>query len=109
MGNWTKEILAEERVHAPIHPGEVLREEWLVPLGMSASQLAREIAVPRQRLNEIVRGERKVSADTAFRLALWSGMRPDFWLGLQLHHDLEMVEWKHGEQIAREVRPRITA
>jgi addiction module HigA family antidote len=109
MGNWTEEILAEERVHEPIHPGEMLREEWLVPLDMSVSQLARELGVSRQRLNEIVRGQRKVSADTALRLARWSGMRPDFWLGLQYHHDLEMVEWKNGEQIAKEVQPRITA
>ncbi len=109
MSNWTEEILAEERVYEPIHPGEMLREEWLIPLDMSASQLAREIGVPRQRLNEIVRGKRRVSAETAYRLARWSGMRPGFWLGLQYHYDLEMVEWKDGERIAREVRPRTTA
>jgi addiction module HigA family antidote len=108
VGNWTEEILAEERVYEPIHPGEMLREEWLVPLDMSVSQLASEIGVPRQRLNEIVRGRRSVSADTALRLGRWSGMRPDYWLSLQILYDLEMAEWKDGDRIAKEVQPRAT-
>lgn len=101
----TKEILAEERVYAPIHPGRVLELEWLEPLGMSVNQLAKAIGVPRQRLNEVVRGRRAISADTALRLARWSGMRANFWLGLQARYDLEMAEWKEGERIEREVRP----
>jgi addiction module HigA family antidote len=70
----TEEILAEDRVRPPIHPGLVLELEWLEPLGMSVNQLAKAIGVPRQRLNEVVRGKRSISADTALRLARWSGM-----------------------------------
>lgn len=101
----TEEILTEERVHPPIHPGRVLLLEWLEPLHMSVNQLAGAIGVPRQRLNEVVRGRRAISADTALRLALWSGMRASFWLGLQARYDLEMAEWKDGERIEREVKP----
>jgi addiction module HigA family antidote len=101
----TKEILAEERVYPPMHPGRVLELEWLKPLNMSVNQLAKAIGVPRQRLNEVVRGRRAVSADTALRLARWSGMRVGFWLGLQNRYDLEMAEWKDGERIAEEVQP----
>ncbi len=70
----TEEILAEDRVRPPIHPGRVLELEWLEPLGMSVNQLAKAIGVPRQRLNEVVHGKRSISADTALRLARWSGM-----------------------------------
>jgi antitoxin HigA-1 len=105
----TREILSEERVRPPIHPGRVLELEWLEPLGMNVSQLAKAIGVPRQRLNEVVRAHRAISADTALRLARWSGMRADFWLGLQARHDLEMAEWKEGGRIEREVTPLATA
>ncbi len=105
----TKEILAEERVRPPIHPGRVLELEWLEPLGLSASALARAIGVPRQRLNEVVRGKRAISADTALRLARWSGLRATFWLGLQSRYDLEMAEWKEGGRIEREVQPLAAA
>ena len=104
----TEEIRAEERVRPPIHPGRVLELEWLEPLGMSVSQLAKAIGVPRQRLNEVVRGKRAISADTALRLARWSGMQASFWLGLQARYDLEMSEWKDGERIEREVKPLAT-
>lgn len=109
MGDWSEEIKQEDRVYAPIHPGRVLELEWLEPLRMSVNQLANAIGVPRQRLNDVVRGKRAVSADTALRLARWSGMRADFWLGLQARYDLEMAEWKEGERIEREVRPLATA
>ncbi len=101
----TEEILAEERVRPPIHPGRVLELEWIEPLGLSVNALAKAIGVPRQRLNEVVRGRRAISADTALRLARWSGMRASFWLGLQARYDLEMAGWKDGEKIEREVRP----
>ena len=104
----TEEIRAEERARPPIHPGRVLELEWLEPLGMSVSQLAKAIGVPRQRLNEVVRGKRAISADTALRLARWSGMRASFWLGLQARSDLEMSAWTEGERIEREVKPLAT-
>jgi addiction module HigA family antidote len=101
-----KEILAqEERAYPPIHPGEILALEWLEPLGISATELANDLGVPRQRLNEVVRGRRAISADTALRLARWSGMRASFWLGLQSRYDLELAEWKEGSRIEREVQP----
>jgi len=101
----TEEILAEERVYPPMHPGRVLELEWLEPLGMSVNQLAEALGVPRQRLNEVVRGRRAISADTALRLARWSDMRANFWLGLQARYDLQMAKWKEGERIEREVTP----
>ena len=101
----TEEILAEERLRPLIHPWRVLKLVWLEPLGMSVNQLAKTIGVPRLRLNEVVRG---ISADTAVRLARWSGMRASFWLRLQARYDLEMSEWKDGERIEREVKPLAT-
>lgn len=105
MGDWTHEILREERVYAPIHPGEMLREEWLAPLGMNANQLAKALGVPRQGVYEIVGEKRGLSAEMALRLARWSGMSPRFWMGLQEHYELEMAEWTEGGRIEREVEP----
>ena len=72
-----------------VHPGEVLLEEFLVPMGLSQSRLAREIGVPPRRINEIVLGKRSVTADTAVRLAAYFGTSERFWLGLQMDYDLE--------------------
>jgi len=108
MGNWTHEIGREERVHAPIHPGEMLREEWRGPRGMNANQLAKALGVPRQSIYEIVGEKRGLSAEMALRLARWSGMSPHFWLGLQEFYELQMVEWQEGERIEREVTPLVT-
>jgi len=105
MGDWTAEIKREERVYPPVHPGEVLREEWLAPLGMNANQLAKALGVPRQSVYEIVNEKRGLSAEMALRLARWSGMTPRFWLGLQERYELETAEWKEGENIEREVTP----
>ena len=105
MGDWREEIEREERVHPPVHPGEMLREEWLVPLEMNANQLAKALSVPRQGVYEIVNEKRGLSAEMALRLARWSGMTPRFWLGLQEQYDLETAEMEDGERIAREVRP----
>lgn len=105
MGDWTEEVEREERVHPPVHPGEMLREEWLAQLGMNANQLARALGVNRQNVYEIVNEKRGVSAEMALRLARWSGMRPTFWLALQEHYDLDIARMESGERIEREVRP----
>ena len=78
------------------HPGEVLREEYLVPLGLSARALAKELNVPANRLTEIVRGTRDVSADTAIRLGRYFGTDPRFWLNLQTAYDLSKAEKAHS-------------
>lgn len=106
MGDWTEEIEREEMISPPVHPGEVLREEWLGPLGMNPNQLAKALGVDRQSVYEIVAGRRGVSAEMALRLARWSGMRPGFWFGLQAHYDLEVAKDLAGERIESEVSPR---
>ena len=105
MGDWTEEIEREKRMYPPIHPGEVLREEWLVPLGMNANQLAGALGVDRQKVYDILNGKRGVSAEMALRLARWSGMPPRFWLGLQARYDQLVAEDELGERIEREVKP----
>lgn len=105
MSDWEKDIEKEPRVHPPIHPGEMLREEWLAPLGMNANQLANALGVNRQNVYEIVNEKRGLSAEMALRLARWSGMSPRFWLGLQERYDLETAEVELGERIKREVEP----
>jgi addiction module HigA family antidote len=88
------------------HPGEILREEFLVPLGMSANALARELRVPPNRITAIVNQTRAVSADTALRLARYFGTTPEFWTNLQAAHDLSLARAKSGREIERAVRPR---
>jgi addiction module HigA family antidote len=88
-----------------VHPGEVLLEEFLVPLGISQNRLAREIGVPPRRINEIVLGKRSVTPDTALRLSRYFGTSSRFWLGLQLDYDLEETERAKAVQIEREVQP----
>jgi addiction module HigA family antidote len=78
------------------HPGEVLRQEYLLPLGLSARALAKELGVPANRLTEIMRGTRDVSADTAIRLGRYFGTDPRFWLNLQAAHDLSKAEQAHS-------------
>lgn len=87
------------------HPGEVLREEFLVPLGLSANALAMALRVPTTRIGEIVNERRSVTADTALRLARYFGTTPDFRLNLQQAHDLSVAEAERGEEIERDVRP----
>src|SRR5207248_9516984 len=89
-----------------VHPGEVLREEFLNPLGWSVNKLAASLRVPTQRINEIVRERRSISADTALRLARFFGTTPEFWINLQAMHDLTKARMESGEAIARDVRPR---
>ena len=90
----------------PVHPGEMLREEFLIPLELSASRLAMELRVPVTRISEIVNGRRAVSADTALRLERYFGMSADFWLGLQKDFDLQTARQAEGKKIAADVRPR---
>lgn len=93
----------------PVHPGEVLREEFLLPLEMSANALARALHVPAPRINDIARERRGVSADTAMRLARYFGGDARSWLNLQAAYDLRVAEIAHAERIAREVRPAAVA
>ena len=91
------------------HPGVVLREEFLKPLGMSASTLAAALQVPANRVSEIIRGRRDMTADTAMRLARYFDTTPEFWLNLQTAHDLSKVAAERGKEIARKVKPRADA
>ncbi len=93
----------------PIHPGEILREEFLVPLDMSAHALALELKVSAPRINDIVRERRAVTPDTALRLARYFGTTPEFRLNLQIAYDLKMARRELGARIAREVRTREAA
>ncbi len=88
---------------APIHPGEVLLEEYLEPLGLSQYRLARDISVPPRRINEIVHGKRAVSADTALRLARYFSTSDRFWLNLQARFDLETERDRLGRRLTEEV------
>ncbi|MEM9276424.1 MAG: HigA family addiction module antitoxin [Cyanobacteria bacterium P01_F01_bin.143] len=87
----------------PIHPGEVLLEEFLKPMNLSQNQLALAMRVPARRINEIVHGKRRITADTALRLARYFDMSPRFWLGLQMDYDLDVAEDKLGEKLNEEV------
>ncbi len=89
----------------PIHPGEILREEFLAPLGMSAHALAMELRVPAPRINDIVRERRAISPDTALRLSRFFGTTAQFWLNLQSSFDLKQVESEQGRIIEREIKP----
>jgi addiction module HigA family antidote len=88
----------------PVHPGEVLLEEFLSPLGVSQYRLAKETSVPPRRINEIVRGSRSITADTALRLARYFGTSERFWLNLQARYDLEVAKDRLGDRLAREVK-----
>lgn len=100
--------MSDEKL-APIHPGEVLLEEFLKPMGLSQNRLAIDIGVPARRINEIVLGKRRISADTALRLGRYFEMSPQFWLGLQMDYDLDVEEDKLGARLEREVRPYAVA
>jgi len=87
----------------PIHPGEVLLDEFLEPMGVSQYRLAKDTSVPARRINEIVHGTRSVTADTALRLGRYFGTSAQFWLNLQTHFDLEVQQDKIGSRLDREV------
>ena len=88
----------------PIHPGEILIEEFLKPMGLSQYRLAKDISVPPRRINEIVHGKRSISADTALRLGRFFGISPQFWLNLQTRFDLEVTEDLLAERLEKEVQ-----
>ena len=88
----------------PVHPGEILLEEFLIPMGISQYRIAKDLGVPAMRINKIVRFERGISADTALRLAHYFGMSVDFWTGIQVHYDTEIAKMKLGDRLEREVK-----
>jgi antitoxin HigA-1 len=88
----------------PIHPGEILMEEFLRPMEISQYRLARNISVPPRRINEIVHGKRNITADTALRLSRFFGMSERFWLNLQMRYDLEMEKDRLGDRLETEIQ-----
>ena len=100
----TKAVAIPNRVTT--HPGEVLCEEFLKPLGISVNALAMALRVPATRIGAIVKGERSVTADTALRLARFFGTSPEFWVSLQALHDLTKARLERGAAIEHDVRPR---
>ncbi len=88
----------------PIHPGEILMEEFLQPMGISQYRLSKDISVPPRRINEIVHGKRSITADTALRLGRFFGMSPQFWLNLQSRYDLELTEDLLADRLDDEVQ-----
>ncbi len=92
------------RDRTPIHPGEILQEEFLKPMGISCDHLARDICVPAMRINQIVRGEKGISADIALRLARYFGMSVEFWTGIQIHYEIEKAKMTLADRIEKEVK-----
>jgi addiction module HigA family antidote len=90
----------------PIHPGEVLDQEFLKPMSLSQNRLALALGVPARRINEIVLGKRGISADTALRLANYFGNSADFWFGIQMEFDLDTARLEYGDMIDKQVRKR---
>lgn len=90
---------------APLHPGEMLREDFMIPLGLSANALALALRVPATRIGEIVKERRGITADTALRLGRYFGMTPEFWINLQSHYDLETARESVDAEIRRAVTP----
>jgi addiction module HigA family antidote len=89
---------------APVHPGEILLEEFMQPLGLSQTRLGRDLGVSPRRINEIVHGKRSVTADTALRLSRYFGTSAEFWLGLQADYDLDTASDRLADRIDREVK-----
>ncbi|MEK6658013.1 MAG: HigA family addiction module antitoxin [Nitrospirota bacterium] len=95
--------MKKRKLH-PVHPGEVLLEEFLKPMGLSQHRLALNIGVPARRINEIVLGKRRITADTALRMAKFFGASAEFWLGLQAQYDLDVTADALSDRLEREVR-----
>src|SRR6516225_9228207 len=102
-------IVMKDKLLANITPGEILEEDFLKPMALSQYRLAKDINVPARRINEIVNGERAITADTALRLGRYFKMSAQFWLNLQSHYDLEMVEERIGRRLNREVKEMVPA
>ena len=90
----------------PVHPGEILRDEFLSPMGISAYELANAIKAPRSRINDVVLGRRSITIDTAMRLGRYFGTSAEFWINLQARHDLDVADRTLRQQIEKEVAPR---
>lgn len=101
--------MSEPRKIRPAHPGEVLLEEFLKPMELSQNRLAVDLNVPPRRINEIVHGKRRITADTALRLGRYFGMSAQFWLGLQMDYDLDIGEDKLGRRVEKEVHEYVMA
>jgi addiction module HigA family antidote len=93
-----------QRKLAPVHPGEILLEEFMQPLGLSQTRLGRDLGVSPRRINEIVHGKRSITADTALRLSRYFGTSAEFWLGLQADYDLDTASDRLADRILREVK-----
>lgn len=96
--------MTEEKM-SPVHPGEILLEDFMKPLGLSQYRLAKDIGVYPRRVNEIIQGKRSISADTALRLARFFGTSAEVWMNLQAHYDLEVARDEVEERVIREVKP----
>ena len=94
--------MSEKKI-SPIHPGEILLEEFIRPMALSQNRVALDIRVPARRINEIVLGKRSITPDTALRLAKYFNMSPQFWLGLQMDYDLDVAEDQYADKIDKEV------
>jgi addiction module HigA family antidote len=102
-----REFMARKKLLDPIHPGEILLEEFMKPLGISINRLARDIAVPPGRISAIVNGTRAITADTALRLAKYFAVSSELWLGLQADFDLRIAQRTVGPEIDKRVRARV--
>jgi addiction module HigA family antidote len=102
-------MVKKAKIMPPVHPGETLREDFLKPLDLSANRLAMELLVPVTRINDIVRGKRAITADTALRLSRYFGTTPQFWMNLQANYELELAEDVRGLEIAGRIRPHQAA
>jgi addiction module HigA family antidote len=102
-------MIAKSRRLPPVHPGEILREDLMAPLGLSINKVARDLRVPVTRMSEIVNGRRSITADTALRLARYFSTTPEFWVNLQSAYDLDVATRASAEQIKRDVHPRAAA
>lgn len=92
------------REYPPIHPGEILSEEFLKPMSISQRQLASDIGLPNSHIDQVVRGERGIDADMALRLARYFGMSVEFWTGIQTHYEVELVKMTLADRLEREVK-----
>ena len=92
-----------------IHPGEVLLEEFLIPMGISQYRLSKDLMIPQTRISQIVKGKRRITADTALRLGRYFSMDAQFWINLQSHYDLEVARDALGGRLDKEVRPYVRA
>ena len=98
------DVVSEQRL-PPVHPGQILRDDYLIPMGLSVYRLAQELRVPRPRLNDVVLGRRGVTVDTALRLGYYFGTTPEFWINLQTRFDLDVADRTVRRRIEQEIKP----